>query len=153
MKRESHGMKGTTEYNLWRNIKERCHNKNHPRFSDYGGRGITVCDKWRDSFSAFFKDMGNRPENMTLERVNNDLGYSKENCVWATQTVQNRNQRNRRDNTTSAKGIHFNKKENKFKAYIGVDKRIVNLGTFISFELAMAARKDAEIKYWGVTTV
>lgn len=83
-----------TEYRIWRGIKNRCYNKNEPAFKNYGARGITVCDRWRDSFENFYADMGPRPsKDMTLDRTNNDLGYSPENCRWATATQQARNSR------------------------------------------------------------
>ncbi len=73
---------------------ERCCNPGNRYYSNYGGRGITVCQKWRESYLAFVEDMGQRPTGKTLERRDNNLGYSKENCYWATKTQQSRNKRN-----------------------------------------------------------
>jgi len=83
-------------YATWINMKSRCYNQNHPQYHDYGGRGIDVCPAWKHDFHQFVKDMGERPEKYTLERVDNDLGYSPENCIWDTRSNQARNQRPRK---------------------------------------------------------
>ena len=77
-------------YHSWNRMKDRALNPNHVAYPRYGGRGITVCDKWL-TFEGFLEDMGERPEGLTLERRNNDLGYSKDNCYWATPKQQSRN--------------------------------------------------------------
>ena len=83
------------EYYSWASMKSRCLNKNYISYKDYGGRGITVCKKWL-KFEDFYKDMGKRPEKMSLDRINNEKGYCKENCRWATMKQQSRNKRNNR---------------------------------------------------------
>lgn len=75
----------------------RCHNPENPQYKDYGGRGITVCIRWRESFEAFCKDMGDKPEpSMSLDRVDNDKGYTKQNTRWATKKQQATNNRSNR---------------------------------------------------------
>ena len=91
-----HGMRNSVEYRCWRDMIQRCTNLNTKCYPNYGGRGITVCERWRNSFEAFFADMGPRPENLTLDRIENDLGYSPDNCRWATLSEQNANRRPRR---------------------------------------------------------
>jgi hypothetical protein len=87
-KQKLHGMKGTRTYVTWRDMKVRCHNPNSDGYARYGARGITVCDEWRESFVAFLSDMGERPDGMTLDRIDGSKGYSKANCRWATNKEQ-----------------------------------------------------------------
>lgn len=91
-----HGMIKSREYKTWESMKTRCLNKNSKDYKNYGGRGIIICDRWIHSFANFFADMGDKPEGLTLERINNNLGYSPENCKWATMKEQQKNKRNTR---------------------------------------------------------
>jgi len=84
------------EYSAWRSMRQRCYNKSHYAYNDYGGRGITVCDSWNESFLNFKRDMGDRPSKKhTLDRYpNNDGNYEPGNCRWATMKEQCQNRRN-----------------------------------------------------------
>lgn len=84
---------GTRLYNAWRNMKGRCYRQDRPDYVNYGGRGITVCARWKDDFEAFASDMGEPVKGFSLDRINNDGSYSPENCRWATRSMQNSNQR------------------------------------------------------------
>lgn len=92
----THGKSKTREYHIWANIKERCLNPNNSRYMDYGGRGITVSDSWM-TFNNFIADMGDRPTpKHSIDRKNNDQGYSKENCKWSTKSEQAFNRRSKK---------------------------------------------------------
>jgi hypothetical protein len=88
-----HGQSRTRAYVTWSAMRRRCYNKNCQSYPRYGGRGITVCDRWQYSFENFFYDMGNPPSGMSLERRDNNKGYSPDNCCWATLEQQGNNTR------------------------------------------------------------
>jgi hypothetical protein len=91
----THGLSKTPEYDCWNSMIGRCLRPRHPRFYDYGGRGITVCKRWL-KFENFLEDMGKRPKGLELDRINNDRGYSPDNCYWRTKTEQMNNTRHNR---------------------------------------------------------
>src|SRR5690606_30184289 len=92
----------TSEYTVWSGMKHRCLNPDAKFFSHYGGRGITVCERWM-KFENFLEAMGPRPKGFTLERIDNSKGYSKENCVWASRKQQSNN--NRRNRVIEVDGV------------------------------------------------
>lgn len=87
-----HGWVGTPTYRTWQNMMNRCGNPKATQYKYYGGRGVTVCERWHD-FRNFLEDMGERPNGKTIDRVEDALVYSKENCRWATHSEQIRNRR------------------------------------------------------------
>ncbi len=93
-KRQKHGHRSfrTPTYNSWRKMKERCTNPNQQGYEYYGGIGISIYVPWLE-FKNFLADMGERPENKTIDRINPDMGYSPANCRWATRSQQARNKR------------------------------------------------------------
>jgi hypothetical protein len=91
-----HGHARSPEYKVWVAAKQRCKNQKDARYKDYGGRGISLSPDW-ESFENFHRDMGSRPSSLhTLDRIDNNKGYEKENCRWTTQPVQQRNRSNNR---------------------------------------------------------
>ena len=88
----THGQRQTKEYVIWADLRKRCRNKKWKDYKNYGGRGITVCDRW-ERFENFLEDMGLRPEGLSIDRINNDGNYEPDNCRWATSKQQNRNRR------------------------------------------------------------
>lgn len=94
---KANGLYHTPEHRAWAGMKQRCTNQNLPRYSGWGGRGITVCQRWKDSFLTFYEDMGPRPPDKdSVERIDNDGNYEPGNCKWATWLEQSRNTRRTR---------------------------------------------------------
>lgn len=93
--RQTHGDSTSKEYKIWNQMKMRCENESDPAFQNYGGGGIRVCERWRNSYEAFLKDMGRCPDGLSIDRKDNNGNYEPSNCRWVTKKQQNRN---RRDN-------------------------------------------------------
>jgi hypothetical protein len=90
---KTHGLSASPTYACWSHMKQRILNPRCARYPLYGGRGLTICDRWRDSFANFLADMGEKPDGLCLERIDNNKGYFPGNCKWATQKEQVRNTR------------------------------------------------------------
>lgn len=87
-----HGYTRTPTYNVWSNMHARCSNQNRRDFKNYGGRGISICERW-NFFSNFLNDMGEKPNKLSLDRIDNNGNYEPKNCRWATASEQRKNQR------------------------------------------------------------
>lgn len=94
MPAKSHGKTGIPEYRTWAHMIGRCGNIKDKSYPDYGARGIKVCDRWRNSFEAFYADMGPRPDGYSIERIDVNGDYCPENCKWIPKLDQNKNKRN-----------------------------------------------------------
>lgn len=103
-----HGLSTTSTYNIWYAIRDRCTNEKSRSYPDYGGRGITLCPEWQ-TFEGFYRDMGTRPEGMSINRRDNNKGYSKDNCEWATDVEQARNTRATKITFGEAMTIRYSK--------------------------------------------
>jgi hypothetical protein len=134
-------------YKLYYAMLDRCKNPNHKHYDYYGGRGIRVCARWQGlyGFDHFVKDMGERPEGMTIDRINNNEGYSPDNCRWSTRTNQQYNQRIARTNTSGHKGVTLYR-NGKWTAQMYKKRKKIHLGYFKTIEEAVEARKKAELQ-------
>jgi hypothetical protein len=102
----THGMSRSPEYIVWQQMKRRCYSAKHPRYKDWGGRGITVCDEWRNSFVNFLNSVGKRPTNRhSIERLNNNGNYEPGNVTWATPKEQANNRRSKTSHLLHTEGV------------------------------------------------
>ena len=127
----THGLTKHRLYDIWNQMMQRCNNSEHKYYKDYGGRGITVCDRWH-SIENFVEDMfPTFEEGLSLDRIDVDGDYEPSNCRWATKSVQARNTRLlRNDNKSGYRGIYWCKASNKWKANITFLGKKVHLGYF-----------------------
>jgi len=134
-----------TLYSTYHNMKCRCYNENTESYKYYWWRWIKICDRWlwQKWFKNFCEDMGERPEWMTIDRIDNNQDYCIENCKWSSIYQQNWNLRSNNKNVW----VWLNKKSNKWKSYIKVNKKLIHLWYYIKYEDALKSRKEAELKY------
>lgn len=125
-------------YHCWRNLRRRCDDPSNNRYSTYGARGITYCDRWK-SYENFLEDMGRKPEGMVLDRIDNDGPYCKENCRWATLKQSANNKGIQRNNTSGVTGVS-QMRQDLWRAYAG-SRGSIFLYEGPSFEEACRARK------------
>lgn len=132
-------------YPTYKNMKQRCYNKNNKRYESYGGRGIKICDRWLGiyGFSNFIEDMGERPEGHSLDRIDNNKGYSPDNCRWATKHQQAAN----KCNSNKVVGVSYDKQSNKYVATLKTNGLEVLRKYFKTHNEAIRCRKNAEVEY------
>ena len=138
-------------YKIWQGIRQRCNNPNDKDYEDYGGRGIRVCEEWDKSSEAFVRWAleNGYADNLSIDRIDTNSGYSPENCRWATWTQQARNKRIEKINSTGVAGVSMDR--GKYRAIIYVNNKKVDLGRHDTLEEEAEARRQGEIKYWSVS--
>ncbi len=146
-----HGMCKSVEYTAWRGMRRRCFLEKDPEYFRYGGAGITVCDRWLDSFENFFSDMGERPEGFSLDRINSSGDYEPDNCRWADNTTQSYNQKLSKRNTSGVAGVRYNEKINKWRVRICKKNKLLFNKHYEDYDEAVKVRQQLEIKYYGET--
>lgn len=145
----------SSTYCSWWQMVQRCTNQNIPAYERYGRIGVIVCDRWLNSFDNFLEDMGERPRGTSLNRkINHETRaphklYSKENCEWASRSVQAYDQKIRRTNLSGKTGVYWSKHHKKWFAQLSKDGETHRLGCFTCIDDAIRAREEAEIKYYG----
>jgi len=132
-------------YWVWAAMIQRCENPKNKYFYNYGARGISVSKEWRLSFDQFLKDMGIRGAGMTIERINNDLGYSKDNCRWVNRNEQAINRRLFKSNKLKIKGIEI-REYGSYRVRIRRNKKLILNVTVNDFFEACCIKKSYETK-------
>ncbi len=118
----------THEYSTWQGMKKRCYDINDKYYMDYGGRGITVCNEWKNNFQSFYNNMGKKPKGLTIERIDNDGNYEPTNCKWATQQEQIHNKRKRKGTQSKYRGVSY--RISGWRSRIGINGKTINIGSF-----------------------
>jgi hypothetical protein len=144
----THGKSSDPTYFLWNGMHQRCYNTKHHSYKNYGERGIKICDRWHD-FENFYEDMGDKPEGLSIERLDVNGDYCPENCIWDNSSNQAFNIRLRTNNTSGRTGVTLD--EGLWLARIWKNKICYTLGRFEKFEEAVAAREKAELELYGFT--
>ena len=144
IKNTTHGSVNHPLFSKWSNMIQRCENPNSKNYKYYGGRGITVCDEWKDNPNAYYDYITSLPNAMkkgySIDRINNDKGYEPNNVRWASASGQGVNRRVQNNNTSGYKGIIWHKQSNRWIARIGVDNKSIHMGSYTSIEDALNAR-------------
>lgn len=131
-------------YKTFITMHARCKKPTNPKYYRYGGRGITVCDRWED-INKFIEDMGEKPTKLhTLNRINNDGNYEPSNCKWSTPVEQMNNRGILGSNTSGYNGVSYNKRRQKWMARRVYNKKSYNLGAYATPEEAAKAVKEFE---------
>jgi hypothetical protein len=132
---KTHGLRTSPEYMVWARMKARCNNPNNPKYYRYGGRGISVCARWEGDFAAFYADMGAKPSPAhSLDRIDNDKGYTPENCQWALPAAQ----ANNRSTTRTHEYRGFVGTRDALAKHTGVPSRLLKFRLDLGWDIARA---------------
>lgn len=128
-------------YRTWRSMINRCYREQEDSYRYYGGKGITVCSKWRESFSAFLEDMGERPDGRTIDRIRSEENYEPGNCRWSDAKTQASNKGMQKNNTSGYKNVIWRK--NRWLVLLQVAGEKKYFGSFTDIDLAAKAAEEA----------
>jgi hypothetical protein len=141
----THGKSGSIEHNRWKTMKNRCFSPNNKQYADYGGRGITICERWLHSFENFLADIGPCPgPGYTIDRIDNDGSYTPDNCRWATRIEQCNNTRKNRMLTFQGKTLTLAQASHQYKiSYCTLRQRLSTLGWSVERALTEPVHRQA----------
>lgn len=141
---DAHGLTSHKFYNTWKYMVGRCTNPKIKAYKDYGGRGITVCDEWLDirNFVDWAEETYPNIEGLSLDRIDNNKGYSPENCRWADRAIQGINQRMQKNNTSGYTGVTWHKNVKRWCSTLKSQGVLINVGTFKDKIEAVLARDN-----------
>ena len=141
------GLRQHPAYPSLDNMKQRCYNKNDPKYKYYGAKGVSICDEWLNSYESFCKwaDNNGYKKGLTIDRINPGGNYEPNNCRWVTKTDQRENKHIQKNNTSGVCGVSFQKNTSKWFSYINQNGNRINCGYYETIEQAKNAR-DKKLK-------
>lgn len=139
-----HGQRNSRLYNIWNGVKDRIFNKNNQAFSNYGGRGLGMFDEWVSDFTSFYNwsIQNGYDESLSIDRIDNNKGYTPDNCRWVNSHLQASNRRIQKNNKTGYAGIYFCNTEKLYKSQITINKKSHTIGRFKTIKEALDARNN-----------
>ena len=145
---KTHGLGYTRLYRIWADIKTRILNSKNKHYINYGGRGIDICEEWKNDFMSFYDwaMLNGYSDELSIDRIDNNGNYEPSNCRWVGDNIQARNQRIPKNNTSGYRGVRYRKDKNKYIAQINVNKKRIHLGYFQTADEGAIAYNNYIIK-------